>query len=85
MSTNEEAFGKSITIYPNPVETDLYIRLETGNYETAIYTIRGQLVIKNNIEGNNQMNVKSLAKGIYILKIKDIASNKIFQKKFIKQ
>tara|TARA_R110002074_G_scaffold328649_1_gene499158 strand:+ start:1084 stop:2484 length:1401 start_codon:yes stop_codon:yes gene_type:complete len=84
LSTNEEAFGKSITIYPNPVETDLYIRLETGNYETAIYTIRGQLVIKNNIEGNNQMNVKSLAKGIYILKIKDIASNKIFQKKFIK-
>lgn len=85
LSTNEEVFGKSIAVFPNPVETDLNIRLESGSYQLAIYTMRGQLAYQKSIDGNDQMNLQSLAKGIYILKIKDTESNKTFEKKFIKQ
>ena len=76
---------KNITIYPNPVESDLIIRLESGIYKTTIYNISGQLVLQKDIDGNHQMNLQSLAKGIYILKIRDVESNRVFNKKFIKQ
>ena len=85
LSSNIDAFGKNIATYPNPVESDLIIRLEPGIYKTTIYNIRGQLVLQKDIDGNHQMNLQSLAKGIYILKIKDVESNRVFNKKFVKQ
>jgi hypothetical protein len=30
LSSNVDIFGKNITTYPNPVESDLIIRLESG-------------------------------------------------------
>ena len=85
LSSNNEVFAKAITIYPNPVEIQLTILLEYGNYQVSIYNIRGQLVHEQSIVGNNQMNLHSLVKGIYVLKIKDVESKKIFQQKFIKK
>ena len=85
LSSNNEVFAKAITIYPNPVEIQLTILLEYGNYQVSIYNIRGQLVHEQSIVGNNQMNLHSLVKGIYILKIRDVESNRVFNKKFIKQ
>ena len=85
LSSNVDVFGKNIATYPNPVESDLIIRLEPGIYKTTIYTIRGQLVLQKDIDGNHQMNLQSLAKGIYILKIRDVESNRVFNKKFVKQ
>tara|TARA_B100001059_G_C17592018_1_gene455130 strand:+ start:436 stop:582 length:147 start_codon:yes stop_codon:yes gene_type:complete len=43
----------------------------------------GQLVFQKDIDGNHQMNLQSLAKGIYMLKIRDVESNRVFNKKFI--
>jgi cytochrome c peroxidase len=85
LSSNNEVFAKPITIYPNPVEIQLTILLEYGNYQVSIYNIRGQLVHEQSIVGKNQMNLQSLVKGIYVLKIKDVESKKIFQQKFIKK
>ena len=85
LSSNLDVFGKNITTYPNPVESDLIIRLESGIYKTTIYTISGHLVLQKDIDGNHQMNLQSLAKGIYILKIRDVESNRVFNKKFVKQ
>ena len=85
LSSNVDVFGKNIATYPNPVESDLIIRLESGIYNTTIYTISGQLVLQKDIDGNHQMNLQSLAKGIYILKIRDVESNRVFNKKFVKQ
>ena len=85
LSSNVDVFGKNIATYPNPVESDLIIRLESGIYKTTIYTISGQLVLQKDIDGNHQMNLQSLAKGIYILKIRDVESNRVFNKKFVKQ
>jgi len=65
LSSNLDVFCKNITTYPNPVESDLIIRLESGIYKTTIYTISGHLVLQKDIDGNHQMNLQSLAKGIY--------------------
>ena len=40
LSINENSFEKSITVFPNPVETDMSIQLETGNYTTLIYNLQ---------------------------------------------
>ncbi len=85
LSSNNEVFGKAITIYPNPVDTQLTILLESGNYQVSIYNTRGQLVHEQSIAGNDQINLQSLVKAIYILKIKDVESNKKFHQKFIKK
>ncbi|MEQ6122877.1 cytochrome c peroxidase [Pseudotenacibaculum sp. MALMAid0570] len=85
LSTNEESFGKSVTVYPNPVVTDLKLRIESGNYRIFVYTIMGQKNLEINITENTDLDLSSLSKGIYILRIKDIQTNKVFRKKFIKQ
>ena len=41
-------------------------------------------MIDKEISGTKKMNLQSLAKGVYMLKIQDIDSNNSFNKKFIK-
>lgn len=70
-----------INIYPNPVKDILNIQ-NSQKYDFEIYNMLGKLVLKgDNIE--NQINVNTLAKGIYILKL--INDEKIFNQKFIKE
>lgn len=70
-----------INIYPNPVKDFLNIQ-NSQKYDFEIYNMLGKLVLKgDNIE--NQINVNTLTKGIYILKL--INDEKIFNKKFIKE
>ena len=85
LSTPEEAFGKAITVYPNPVVNDLKIRLTSGVYNVSIYSIKGQLAYSKKIAGDDDLNLESLAKGIYILKVFDQSDNRTYQQKFIKQ
>lgn len=70
-----------INIYPNPVKDFLNIQ-NSQKYDFEIYNMLGKLVLKgDNIE--NQINVNTLTKGIYILKL--INDEKIFNQKFIKE
>ena len=71
LSINENSFEKSITVFPNPVETDMSIQLETGNYTTLIYNLQGKILYKKKIFGNESLNLQILTKGIYLLLIKD--------------
>ncbi len=84
LSINENSFEKSITVFPNPVETDMSIQLETGNYTTLIYNLQGKILYKKKIFGNESLNLQTLTKGIYLLLIKDNESSKVFKKRFIK-
>ena len=84
LSINENSFEKSITVFPNPVETDMSIQLETGNYTTLIYNLQGKILYKKKIFGNESLNLQILTKGIYLLLIKDNESSKVFKKRFIK-
>jgi hypothetical protein len=74
---NTEKTIKSIDVYPNPAKTNIYI---TSNYdlsksEIVLYDILGK---KTNIEAINfinnsniQLNINSLNKGVYFIKIND--------------
>ena len=84
LSINENSFEKSITVFPNPVETDMSIQLETGNYTTLIYNLQGKILYKKKIFGNESLNLQILTKGIYLFLIKDNESSKVFKKRFIK-
>ena len=84
LSINENSFEKSITVFPNPVETDMSIQLETGNYTTLIYNLQGKILYKKKIFGNESLNLQILTKGIYLLLIKDNEFSKVFKKRFIK-
>ena len=80
---NEHDFSaNSIKLYPNPVFNTLYI--EDGNAdiisEIKIYSIQGNLII--NAKGN-QIDVSSLPRGTYLIKITNETSKVV--KKFIKE
>lgn len=77
----EEEQKNGNLLYPNPVSG--LIKLKTG--ETVvwmkIYSLDGKKVIET--EQNNEINVSSLQKGVYLLHYSDGLSTKIF--KFIKE
>jgi hypothetical protein len=79
---NEEFTASSFTLYPNPAKEFLTISgLETG--DTAnIYDLGGRLVKSTEVT-DNTVPVQSLAKGTYIIMIKD-AEGKQHSAKFIK-
>ena len=77
--SNENFSAEKIKVYPNPVNNILYIEnIADSNYE--IYDITGKIVL-NGI--GNQINVSSLEKGVYFLKV--ILEEKIITQKFIKE
>ncbi|QEE50830.1 T9SS type A sorting domain-containing protein [Flavobacterium alkalisoli] len=69
LGINENDFNKSITIYPNPTNDVLNINNLTGKEitEVTIYSINGVKVKQLNTA--NQLDIKELQTGIYILKI----------------
>ena len=59
-----------ITIYPNPATTEIYVKYDSQepiNY--AIYSTTGQQVLRGRLGGETIINIQSLSKGIYYLKL----------------
>jgi hypothetical protein len=75
------------TVYPNPVKNTINININTSNpveFNAAfIYDLNGRLV-QNSVVENKTLNVDTLAKGTYILKLKD-DQGKEYTQKFIKE
>lgn len=81
LSTIETTNNTKISIYPNPAKETIYLsNIEETEYE--IYDIIGKSIIKGKII-ENHINVNSLPKGIYVLKLK--TRGNIINKKFIKE
>lgn len=85
LATEEVVFGNNVTVYPNPAEEHLYLKLASGNYDTYIYDLHGKLYMKKDVLGDDELQVSGLSKGIYLLKIKDRNTGKFYHKKFIKK
>lgn len=85
LSTNKNEFGKSILVYPNPVKENLNIKISSGDYTLTIYTISGKKVVSKQISADDSLNLLALSKGVYIVNVKDVNTNKVYIKKFIKQ
>ena len=75
------------TVYPNPVKNIINININTTNpvefNSAVIYDLNGRMVQETKVE-NKTVNVDTLAKGTYILKLKDEYSRE-YSQKFIKE
>ncbi len=68
LSTNDYVLEKSIRIYPNPVQEELFIKTTNLDFEAVtIYSIVGEKV---QYATKNKVNVKHLPSGIYFASIK---------------
>jgi hypothetical protein len=77
-----------ITVYPNPVKDNLYLKLNDTNSSRIVITIisiDGALIKEISTADNELLTipVSDLRKGIYILKVK--GQHLVYQTKFIKQ
>lgn len=83
LSTNDNEINK-VTIYPNPVVDRINISkaINTDNVKFEIYNLLGQNLLNGNVD-NSSINVTSLTKGVYILKIKN--GEDTINHKFIKE
>jgi hypothetical protein len=70
MSVDEsEASHIQISVYPNPAKD--FVRIEgTKAAEVQVYNAVGQLV--KTVQGSNEIDMSSLAEGIYLLRITDV-------------
>ena len=85
LSINEDLI-EDLSFYPNPVETELYLRIpqSTNLVEFSMYNQLGQKVLSGLVEdGFQSLNVSELATGIYLLKLTLSSQSKTF--KFIKE
>lgn len=64
-----------VSIYPNPVENTLYVEGKDLNKipNVQIFDITGKIIldIKNPFINNNEIDVRTLSKGLYFIKIND--------------
>jgi len=56
-----------IKLYPNPVNSTLFIRGIEGDYNIDVYTLLGQLVLS--INNSNEIDMSSFKQGVYMIKI----------------
>ena len=57
------------SVYPNPVNNTLNINSGNAEFSFELYNGMGQTVAKGNAQGNGQINVSNLEKGIYFLRL----------------
>ena len=68
----EEKLGFEVSVYPNPVVTELTVTTQNGaalSYE--ISDLKGNSLQSGNFSLSTKINTESLQAGIYILKVKD--------------
>ena len=86
LSANTFELENSITIYPNPVDEKLSIKLSNSDLPDGykIYNLLGQLIKENTISNMTdlEINTSELSKGMYFLKISK--NNKSLALPFIK-
>ncbi len=68
LSGLQEVGKNSISIFPNPVEDNLYILGLNNQALIGIYSIEGVLIKKEKVF-DNKINVSDLTQGIYIINI----------------
>jgi type IX secretion system substrate protein len=88
---NNSSLLSDISIYPNPVNTNLNISLgaslKANNTEVSIMNVLGQSFNQSITKLDNfiQVNTESLAAGNYVILIKNIATGEVVYKKVIKE
>ena len=82
--SNQDFEAPSVRIYPVPTYDILYIRgLENIRGNIEIFTILGQMVRQQDLQGS--LNLESLEKGVYYLRIRDQQGNEIDTRRIVKK
>ncbi len=72
-----EAVAAAVSVYPNPVSTNLNIELGTEESEVAVYDLSGKLMaIETNVSGKLSVNAAVWAAGIYQVVVKTNSGTK---------
>lgn len=61
--------GNAFSIYPNPVNSTLYIQGGDTEYSYVMFNGMGQQVANGNAKGNATINVHGMNKGVYFLRV----------------
>lgn len=75
----------SIQVFPNPVADILTISSVAGKAFAAVYSLQGQLLLKQSITGTTQLNMSNLVSGVYLLEITGNENEKILSKVIVKR
>lgn len=66
---NYSSDSQSITLYPNPASSEVFISGIEGKQTVEIYSISGALVKKSVAENGSAINISNLRQGVYIVKV----------------
>ena len=80
LSIEDEMLDNSLKIFPNPTEDILFIKGNKNLMSVSIYNMLGKEVLSK--MNTNNIDVKVLPKGVYIIKISDDVGQ--INRKFIK-
>ena len=61
--------SQSITLYPNPASSEIFISGFEGRQTVEIYSISGVLVMKTSVENGSVININNLRQGVSIVKV----------------
>jgi len=73
----------NVNIYPSPIDDYINISgMEGKLFNTKLYDLQGNLILAES--GNQKLNIGHLSKGVYILLIEDLTTNKTITKRVVK-
>ena len=86
LGVEDVAVNKEISIYPNPSSNGIFTVNTDTTLKYEVYNVLGQSVKTGELTSvNNTVNLSSSQKGIYILKLVDVAANKTTTRKIVKE
>lgn len=73
-----------LTLYPNPVKDILHFSTEIEIDKIVVFDINGRKLLEKKLNGNHEINVQSLVKGVYLVQVFTENKEEIKTLKFIK-
>ena len=83
ISSTVEQAESLFEVYPNPVNELIHIGFpqDVNNVSISVYNLQGQLMISNELEKGEEVSVKDLLEGLYLIEIKN--ANRIYKEKIL--
>jgi hypothetical protein len=78
----DDVFASKVSIYPNPAQEFVTISSSVEINKAEVYNLLGKRVINSSKLSNNNLDISSLSKGVYMLKL--TSENALATKKIIK-
>ncbi len=72
-----------LSVYPNPVTDEFQIHGIKGIATISVFDCNGKLLLNREVENNEYVSVKSLPKGLYIVRI--ISNSDMFERKLLRK